>query len=78
MTPNLLVFQLEFTDKSQLETAFGVLMEHEEIACCEIETRSLTARFMASAAVADELVERIHGYGGLRWCSRHSFVSRSD
>jgi hypothetical protein len=75
---DLLVFQLEFTDKSQLEKAFSILMEHDGIASCEIDSRARTARFMATARIADELVERIHAYGGLRWCSRHTFRARTD
>lgn len=76
--PEMLVFQLEFTDKNQLERAFSILMEHDGIASCEIDSGARTARFMATARIADELVERIHAYGGLRWCSRHAFRSRTD
>ena len=73
----LLVFQLEFTDKSQLEQAFAILMENDGIASCEIDSPSRTAPFMATARIAHELVERIHAYGGLRWCSRHTFRART-
>jgi hypothetical protein len=73
----LLVFQLEFTDKSRLEDAFQLLLEEEGISSCSVEPDSMTARFMAGPATGGRLVERIYAIGGLRWCSRH-IIQRQD
>lgn len=73
----LLVFQLEFTDKSRLEDAFQLLLEEDGISSCSVEPDSMTARFMAGPATGGRLVERIYAIGGLRWCSRH-IIQRHD
>jgi len=68
----ILVFQLEFTDKSRLENAFQLLLEETGVSSCSVEPDTMTARFMAGPDVGGRLVERIYGIGGLRWCSRHA------
>jgi len=68
---DLLVFQLEFNDKSRLEDAFQILLDDDGVSSCSVELDSMTARFMAADAAGGRLVERIYAIGGLRWCSRH-------
>ena len=70
MSPYL-VFQLEFTDKSRLEYAFALLLDHEGVSSCTVEPDTMTARFVARDPVGAPLVERIYAIGGLRWASRH-------
>ena len=71
MSPYL-VFQLEFTDKSRLEYAFALLLDHEGVSSCTVEPDTMSARFVAPDPVGGPLVERIYAIGGLRWCSRHA------
>lgn len=71
----LFVYRLDFTDRSRLEAAFGVLLDSDSVVSCVIEPETVSARFMSTAAPGSALVERIYAIGGLRWCSRHTVQS---
>ncbi len=74
---DLLVFELEFTEKGQLQSAFGLLIDHDGVESCSVELDAMSARFMAAGGVGSALVERIYEVGGLRWCSRHSVTGQA-
>ncbi|MAJ58481.1 MAG: hypothetical protein CBC48_00050 [bacterium TMED88] len=68
---DLLVYQLEFSEKGDLESAFELLIDEKGVTSCAVEIEARTARFLAPETAGRALVERIYGIGGLRWCSRH-------
>jgi hypothetical protein len=70
---DLLVYQLEFSEKGDLESAFELLIDEKGVSSCAVEIETRTARFLAPETAGSGLVERIYEIGGLRWCSRHSF-----
>ena len=61
---NLVVFKLQ--------VALGILLQHDKIESCEVDTGSVSAHFTVEAEAGAKLVERIYAAGGLRWCSRHA------
>ena len=75
---DLLVYQLEFSEKGDLESAFELLIDEKGVTSCAVELEARTARFLAPETAGRALVERIYGIGGLRWCSRHAVSPASD
>ena len=66
------VHTLYFTDASELTRSFSCLAASESVEDCLVEPDRLRIRFLAPAASAEKLVERIYLDGGLKWCSRSS------
>ena len=69
---DLLVYQLEFSEKGDVESAFELLIDEQGVTSCAVELDTKKARFLASQSAGSAIVERIYGTGGLRWCSRHA------
>ncbi len=71
MTADMHIHTLHFTDAGELSRAFGFVMASVLVEDCLVELAELRLRFVAPAADATELVERIYLHGGLTWCQGH-------
>jgi hypothetical protein len=77
VTSVLLVYHLEFSEPSLLQSAFALLSDAKHVESCTVEPEVLRLRFLAPRGHAEELVEVLASQGGLRWCSRHPLASGS-
>lgn len=69
---DLLVYHLELRNEPRLHSAFALVNESRQVSSCMVEPERRLLRFLAPAAAAEGLVERIYAEGGLAWCSRHA------
>ncbi len=71
MSIEMRVYVLHLRDTSAFTSAFDYVMDARDVGSCLAEPEYARIRFLAPRKVADALVERIYGEGGLVWCSRH-------
>ena len=61
---------LSFTNSSELGWAFHFLASDGQVEDCLTDLENRSIRFVAEAADAARLIERLYLRGGLRWCER--------
>jgi hypothetical protein len=66
------IFVLRLESSGTLEAGFAKLLDSSDVSSCVIEPDNLQIRFVASAEVADQLIQKIYMRGGLVWSSRHA------
>jgi hypothetical protein len=72
------VYDLRFRDAASVARAFERLMASSQVDTCEVEPEKVRLRFVAPAAAAVGLLERIYLDGDLTWCSGHDLVAAAQ
>ncbi len=65
------VYVLRLEGDGNIERAFDVISNAQNVSSSIFEPRLCQVRFVAPPREADALAERIYLDGGLIWCSRH-------